>query len=129
MAQNELALQFFGAGFFNPQLVDQALACLDMMDFDGKDSVMQKISNNGALTQKLQQAQAQLMQLAQIVDHDRGTNLAQSIAASLWGSMPAPSSIPAESGMEINSLGGARPEMRGKQKETAERAANQASPR
>lgn len=130
MAQNELALQFFGAGFFNPQLVDQALACLDMMDFDGKDSVMQKISNNGALTQKLQQAQAQLMQLAQIVDHDRGTNLAQSIAASIMGQpMPAPSSVPDDGGMEINSLGGARPEMRGKQKETAERAANQASPR
>ena len=130
MAQNELALQFFGAGFFNPQLADQALSCLDMMDFDGKDGIMQKVSQNGTLLQMVQQLQSQMLQLAQIVDHDRGTNLAQSIAASIMGQpMPAPSSIPAESGMEINSLGGARPEMRGKQKETAERAANQASPR
>ena len=36
MAQNELALQFYSAGFFNPQMADQALACLDMMDFPRK---------------------------------------------------------------------------------------------
>ena len=46
MAQNELALQFYSAGFFNPQMADQALACLDMMDFDGKDGIMQKIQQN-----------------------------------------------------------------------------------
>lgn len=46
LSQNELALQFFGAGFFNPQIADQALACLEMMDFDRKDFVMQKIMQN-----------------------------------------------------------------------------------
>ena len=36
LAQNELALQFFQLGFFRPGMEQQALACLDMMDFDGK---------------------------------------------------------------------------------------------
>ena len=55
MSQNELALQFYGAGFFNPQLYDQALACLEMMDFDRKDAVMQRIAENGMKFQMMMQ--------------------------------------------------------------------------
>ncbi len=43
LAQNELALQFFQLGFFRSGMEQQALACLDMMDFDGKEQVLQKI--------------------------------------------------------------------------------------
>lgn len=46
LSQNELALQFYSAGFFNPAMADQALACLDMMDFDRKGDIMQKIQVN-----------------------------------------------------------------------------------
>ncbi len=49
LSQNELALQFFGAGFFRPENASQALLCLDMMDFDRKDFVAQAIRQN-ALT-------------------------------------------------------------------------------
>ncbi len=63
MSQNELALQFFGAGFFNPQMADQALACLDMMDFDRKQFVMSKIAENGGMYQQLMMMQQQIMQL------------------------------------------------------------------
>lgn len=49
MSQNELALQFFGAGFFNPQMSDQALVCLEMMDFDRKQGIMQRIAQNGMM--------------------------------------------------------------------------------
>ena len=48
LSQNEMALQFFSAGFFNPQLADQALQCLEMMDFERKDFVMQRIARNAA---------------------------------------------------------------------------------
>ena len=48
LSQNEMALQFFSAGFFNPQLADQALQCLEMMDFERKDFVMQRIASNAA---------------------------------------------------------------------------------
>lgn len=60
VSQNELALQFYGAGFFAPQNADAALVCLDMMDFDRKDFVTQKISRNATLLQIVQQ-QAQLL--------------------------------------------------------------------
>ena len=46
MAQNELALQLYGAGFFAPQNAQAALACLDMMEFEGKDFVVQTIRAN-----------------------------------------------------------------------------------
>lgn len=65
MSQNELALQFYSAGFFNPAMADQALVCLDMMDFDRKEFIMQKISQNGGMLQ-------QMMMLAQMVDAKGG---------------------------------------------------------
>lgn len=60
VSQNELALQFYQMGFFNPQTTDQSLMCLGMMDFDGKDEIMQKVAQNGTMFQKL----TQYMQLA-----------------------------------------------------------------
>lgn len=65
MSQNELALQFYQAGFFNPAMADQALVCLDMMDFDRKEFIMQKISQNGGMLQ-------QMMMLAQMLDAKGG---------------------------------------------------------
>lgn len=88
MSQNELALQFFGAGFFNPQAADQALACLDMMDFDRKHFIMQKIAQNGGMYQQLMQMQQQMMMLAQMVDQARGSNIAQQLAAQFGGGAP-----------------------------------------
>ena len=90
MSQNELALQFYTAGFFNPQMSDQALACLDMMDFDRKQFIMQKIATNGTMYQQMLMMQQQMLQLAQIVDQTRGTNLADQIAAGIAGVPAAP---------------------------------------
>ena len=52
MSQNELALQFYGAGFFQPENYQQALCCLDMMDFDRKEIIMNRISQNGMMYQQ-----------------------------------------------------------------------------
>ena len=65
LSQNELALQLYNLGFFNPQLVDQVLPCIDMMDFDGKDKVRQSISRNGDMYQQLQKMQQMLAMTAQ----------------------------------------------------------------
>ena len=85
LSQNELALQFFGAGFFNPQLTDQALACLEMMDFDGKDRMMQRIAQNGTLYQQLMQTRQQAVAMAQAVDMQMGTNYAGQILLGAQG--------------------------------------------
>lgn len=90
MSQNELALQFFGAGFFNPQIADQALACLEMMDFDRKHFIMQRISQNGTMYQQMMMMQQQMMMLAQMVDQSRGTSeVAPAIAAQFGMEAPA----------------------------------------
>ena len=110
MSQNELALQFYQAGFFNPQMADQALACLDMMDFDRKQFIMQKIAQNGGMYQQMLQMQQQMLMLAQMVDQSRGSNLAEQIAAGITGGAPvAPidgSTNPAQKVEETEALGG-----------------------
>lgn len=85
LSQNELALQFYQAGFFNPQLSDQALACLDMMDFPRKESIMQKIAQNGTLYQQLMMLQQQALALGQMVDASRGGNEVTSSLAQQFG--------------------------------------------
>ena len=85
MSQNELALQFYTAGFFNPQMADQALTCLDMMDFDRKQFIMQKIAQNGGMYQQMLMMQQQMLQLAQMVDRSNGSNMAEQIAAGITG--------------------------------------------
>lgn len=96
MAQNELALQFYGAGFFNPQMADQALTCLDMMDFNGKDGLIQKIQQNGTLLQMLQQAQMVAAQLAAQLDAvTGGQNGAMAMQQMAGGMMGAPAQMAA----------------------------------
>jgi len=46
MSQNELALQFYNLGFFEVDRAQSALACLEMMDFAHKDSVVARITGN-----------------------------------------------------------------------------------
>lgn len=118
IAQNELALQFFGHGFFNPQLSDQALACLDMMDFDRKQFVMQKISQNGTMFQQMMMMQQQMLMMATELDKLKGTSIAPQMAAAMQGGgMPIPGAAPDITHTE--SLGG---EEGGKEHPFVERA-------
>ena len=54
MAQNELAIQLYGLGFFNPAMSGQAMLCLGMMDFDGKDELEQQIRQSYMMFQQAQ---------------------------------------------------------------------------
>ena len=87
MSQNELALQFYSAGFFNPQMADQALACLDMMDFDRKQFIMQKIAQNGTMYQQMLMMQQQMLQMAQMIDPAMAEQMSAGI---IGGGGPAP---------------------------------------
>ena len=90
VSQNELALQFFQMGFFNPQMVDQALMCLDMMEFDGKDGIMQKVAKNGTLFQKLVQYMQLALTFAQAVQPQMAEAIAQDIMATMSGGGAVP---------------------------------------
>lgn len=61
MAHNELMIQLWGMGVFNPNMTDQALMLLEFMDFEGKDSLMDKISQTGGMMQ-------QMVMMAQMLD-------------------------------------------------------------
>jgi hypothetical protein len=43
LSQNELALQFYSNGFFDPINAQKTLACLNMMDFDHKQEVVKAV--------------------------------------------------------------------------------------
>ena len=82
MSQNELAMQLYGAGIFDPARSDMALAVLDMMDFDRKDFVMQKVAQNGGMYQQLMM----MMQRVQMLEQSMG--IAPSMP--MGGGTPAP---------------------------------------
>ena len=107
MSQNDLALQFYNAGFFNPQMADQALACLDMMDFDRKEFIMQKISQNGGMYQQMMMMQQQMMQLGAMVDQMRGSNeITQGLANQFGIQMPQMSGGASANAKKTEALGG-----------------------
>lgn len=85
IAQNELAKELYGAGLFNPELVDQALICLEMMDFEGKDAIVRKVAQNGTMMQQMAQMQAQIVQMAGIIDKLTGKDLTGAVTQETVG--------------------------------------------
>jgi len=53
LSQNELALQLYQLGFFEKQKSQQALMCMGMMDFEGRDELMQQLSKNADMQRQL----------------------------------------------------------------------------
>ena len=90
VSQNELALQFFQMGFFNPQMTDQALMCMEMMEFDGKDMLMQRVAQNGTMFQKLQQYMQIALALAQQYDPASAEMIAQDVMTFMGGAGAVP---------------------------------------
>lgn len=50
ISRNELALQLYGAGMFNPENRAQALLAIGMMDFEGKSALLSKLSAGVSIT-------------------------------------------------------------------------------
>lgn len=48
LSQNELAKELYAAGMFRPDLAEQSLIALSMMDFDGKDQVTERVQRAAA---------------------------------------------------------------------------------
>ena len=82
ISQNEMAKEFFQLGFFNPQNTDVSLACLRMMDFEGKQEVISNIEKNGTMYQHLMTLEQETAKLAAIVDREHGTMILQGLTQS-----------------------------------------------
>ena len=130
LSQNELALQFYQLGFFNPQMSDSALAALEMMDFDRKDFVIQRISQNGTMFQMLQQMQQQMLGMAVALDKLQGTNLAQGLMAQFSGGGQAMAQMgtPMANVEKTEALGGDNSGESSTTKKARERVAKSTSP-
>jgi hypothetical protein len=81
VVHNEMAKELYSAGFFNPQMAPQALVALDMMQFEGKDAIIQKVSQNGQLFQQMQLMQQQMMRMAAALQKVTGEDLGMGDAA------------------------------------------------
>lgn len=101
-AQNDMAIQLFQLGTFNPQMADQVLPMLEMMDFEGVDKIRKTVSENGQLYKQLEQMTALAMQFAQGMDAATGgmAGAMQQVAQAAQG---------ADGMMAAQSPGGAAP--------------------
>lgn len=131
IAQNEMAKEFYSAGFFDPMRADQALACIEMMEFEGKDGVVDKISQGQTMLNMIQQLQQQMQQLNAIIDMQNGTNLSEAMAQEQGMAMPddAMTVNHSSSVIETNQLGQAsRVSNRSNVSQARERAAQSSTP-
>jgi hypothetical protein len=64
-AQNQDMLNFYAQGFFAPQNATAALACLEVLEIDNKDRLIEVIKRNGMQQQFMQQFLPMLLQAAQ----------------------------------------------------------------
>ena len=55
MSQNELAKELYKLGFFNPQLAEQSLTALELMDFDGLETVRERVQQGQSMMARMGQ--------------------------------------------------------------------------
>ena len=96
MEYNQLALQLFQMGFFRADMAEQALRCLDLMEFRNKDQLAAVIRQGRQRTQQVEWLQGQLMTALRLLDARQGSQLAEELAREMGG---------AESGGELNAGG------------------------
>jgi len=85
--------------------VDQALICLEMMDFEGKDAIVRKVAQNGTMMQQMAQMQAQIVQMAGIIDKLTGKDLTGAVTQGAVGA-PMPNKVEGTD-TSVNPLGDA----------------------
>ena len=78
MAQNELAKEMYNMGFFNPQLAEQTMTALELMDFDGIEVVKEKVQQGQTLMNMINQLTQEISLLKGAI----GTNTPNGIATS-----------------------------------------------
>ena len=134
VAQNERAKELYGMGFFRPDLADQALAALDMMDFEGIDKVRDRITQNSMLYQQVQQMSQLLISMSAELDALKGSaytpQVAQMIGMQAQGTPISGASVASGAETQENALGDALLQARNSTAGAArERAASASTPK
>ena len=63
MSQNELAKELYGLGVFNPERAQETEGMLEMMEFEGKDRVLEQVRQGATLLNQVQQLSQQVEQM------------------------------------------------------------------
>lgn len=105
-AQNELAIQLYQLGVFNPQMADQSVMLLDMMDFKGKEELQQKIRQMGTMAMALQQISQIASQMALQLGDQQSAAMIQQIAMTAGGGAVMTGTIGNVTMPEGDALGG-----------------------
>lgn len=75
MAQNELAKELYQMGFFNPQMAEQSLAALELMDFDGDEKVRDHVQQGLTLMNQMAQMQQMMTKMGMIIYKTTGDDV------------------------------------------------------
>ena len=75
LEQNEQAKELYKLGFFNPERAQEALPCLEMMEFEGIEKVREQVRQGQTLLNMVQQLNQRLDQMALIIQQVTGQNM------------------------------------------------------
>ena len=75
MEQNERAKELYSLGFFNPERAQESLGALEMMDFEGKDKVVEYARQGQSLLSVCQQMAQQMDRMAALLEAYSGRNM------------------------------------------------------
>lgn len=75
MEQNEQAKELYKLGFFNPERAQEALPCLEMMEFEGIEKVREQVRQGQTLLNMVQQMSQRMDQMALIIQSVTGMDM------------------------------------------------------
>lgn len=76
LEQNQMALELYQRGFFNPEKAQETLGALEMMEFEGVDKVRENVRQGQTLLNLCQQMSQQMAQMAALLQQLGGGQLA-----------------------------------------------------
>ena len=83
MEYNQLALQLFQMGFFRSDMAEQALRCLELMQFRHKETLTEVIRQGQKETEQKEWLTASLRQAVALLDKAQGTHLSETLEQEL----------------------------------------------
>lgn len=103
MSQNELGKELYQMGVFNPQMAEQSMTLLEMMDFDGEEKVKERVQQGATLMNQVAQMQQMMQKMGMIIYKTTGDDVLGLFDAPQGGAQPSQGGIPAPEGKSMGS--------------------------
>lgn len=123
MEVNDRMLTMFKFGMFSPEIADAAIACIEGMEFEGKDELIAKLQENGTMMDIIMQMNAELQSLRAMI---AGVKPAVNGIPDT-GEVPTPRGGSVANPPQVNPLGEAHKVNNSQALKAAERAQSQAA--